>query len=287
MMEYKTLNNKFKIPVLGLGTWGIGGLVESDYSNDKESIISIRSALELGYSHIDTAELYGAGHTEELVGQAINEVGRSELVITSKVWKSNLSYNDLISSCNRSLEKLKTKYIDAYLIHAPNPDIPIEETMAALDYLIEEKYIRSIGVSNFTVEQLKNAQLHSKNKIAAFQIPYNLSARNKNYKGSLVNMESETIPYCQANDILVMAYRPIERGFLLRPNFLLDQLSEKYNKTKAQIALNWLISKKNIITIPKSTNLDHLKENLEAVGWTLSAEDIRLLDETEFESPSK
>jgi diketogulonate reductase-like aldo/keto reductase len=287
MMEYKTLNNKFKIPVLGLGTWGIGGLVESDYSNDKESIISIRSALELGYSHIDTAELYGAGHTEELVGEAISEVDRSELVITSKVWKANLSYNDLISSCNRSLEKLKTEHIDTYLIHAPNPDIPIEETMAALDYLIEEKYIRSIGVSNFTVEQLKNAQLHSKNKIAAFQIPYNLSARNKNYKGSLVNMESETIPYCQANDILVMAYRPIERGFLLRPNFLLDQLSEKYNKTKAQIALNWLISKKNIITIPKSTNLDHLKENLEAVGWTLSAEDIRLLDETEFESPSK
>jgi diketogulonate reductase-like aldo/keto reductase len=287
MMEYKTLNNNFKIPVLGLGTWEIGGLVESDYSNDKESIISIRSALELGYSHIDTAELYGAGHTEELVGEAISEVDRSELVITSKVWKANLSYNDLISSCNRSLEKLKTKHIDTYLIHAPNPDIPIEETMAALDYLIEEKYIRSIGVSNFTVEQLKNAQLHSKNKIAAFQIPYNLSARNKNYKGSLVNMESETIPYCQANDILVMAYRPIERGFLLRPNFLLDQLSEKYSETKAQIALNWLISKKNIITIPKSTNLDHLKENLEAVGWTLSAEDIRLLDETEFESPSK
>lgn len=99
-------------------------------------------------------------------------------------------------------------------------------------------------------------------------------------------MESEIIPYCQKNDIIIMAYRPIERGFLLNPNPLLDDLSRKYGKTKAQIAINWLVSKKNIITIPKSINPDHLKENLGAIGWNLSDEDMELLDKTEFESPN-
>jgi len=99
-------------------------------------------------------------------------------------------------------------------------------------------------------------------------------------------MESEIIPYCQENDIIIIACRPIERGLLLEPNPVLDELSKKYNKTKAQIAINWLISKKGIITIPKSTNIEHLKENLCSVGWNLSIEDIKLLDETKFENPS-
>jgi diketogulonate reductase-like aldo/keto reductase len=100
-------------------------------------------------------------------------------------------------------------------------------------------------------------------------------------------MDSEIIPYCQKNGILVMAYRPLERTFLLKPNPVLDGLCKKYGKTKAQIILNWLISKKNIITIPKSTNILHLKENLGAVGWSLSNEDIELLDKTNFDSPNK
>lgn len=133
---------------------------------------------------------------------------------------------------------------------------------------------------------MQEAQKYSKNKIVVNQIPYNLATRNKDHRGSCINMESEIIPYCQENDIIVMAYRPIERGFLLKPNSLLDGLSEKYDKTKAQIAINWLVSKKNIITIPKSTNPDHLKENLGAIGWNLSANDIKLLDEAEFESPN-
>lgn len=284
-MLYKTLDDKNYIPVLGLGTWGMGGLMEPDTSKDKEAVIGIKSALEMGYTHIDTAELYGGGHTEELVGQAIKDADRSNLMITSKVWKNNLKYDDLIAACNRSLEKLQTNYIDIYLIHAPNPDIPIEETMSALDYLVDKKIIRNIGLSNFTVEQMIEAQQYSGNKIVVNQILYNLSARNKNYKGSFANMELEIIPYCQENDIIVMAYRPIERGFLLNPHPVLDQLSAKYDKTKAQIAINWLISKKNIITIPKSTRNEHLKENLGAIGWNMTDEDIKLLDRTDFGMP--
>ncbi|PIN81326.1 aldo/keto reductase [Candidatus Woesearchaeota archaeon CG10_big_fil_rev_8_21_14_0_10_32_9] len=285
-MEFKLLDKDFKIPVLGLGTWGMGGFMETDSSSDEESIRAIKDAINIGYTHIDTAEVYGAGHTEELIGKAIKDLDRSKLIITSKVFKTNLKYDDVITSCKKSLEKLQTNYIDLYLIHAPNPKISLEETMKAMDYLIEQKLVRFIGVSNFSVNEMKEAQRYSKNKIIANQIPYNLATRNNDYKGNCTNMESEIIPYCQENDIIIIACRPIERGLLLEPNPVLDELSKKYNKTKAQIAINWLISKKGIITIPKSTNIEHLKENLCSVGWNLSIEDIKLLDETKFENPS-
>ena len=132
---------------------------------------------------------------------------------------------------------------------------------------------------------MKEAQNYGKNRIGVNQIPYNLSARNKNYKGKFAKMESEIIPYCQANDVIVMAYRPVERGFLLKPHPLLDEMSAKYDKTKAQIAINWLISKKNIITIPKSSSIEHLKENLGALGWNLEEHDMEILDRTDFGMP--
>ncbi len=284
-MEFETLNTDFKIPVLGLGTWGIGGSLKADSTQDETSIHSIKNAIELGYTHIDTAELYGAGHTEELIGKAIRNFDRSLIVITDKVFKTHLKYDDVIFSCKKSLEKLQTDYIDIYLIHAPNPEIPVADTMNALDSLIEEKLIKYIGVSNFSVEQMKEAQKYSKNKIIVNQIPYNLATRNNDHRGHCIKMESEIIPFCQKNEILVMAYRPIERGFLLKPNVILDQLAIKYNKTIAQIAINWLISKKNIISISKAIRTQHLQENLGAIGWNLSYEDSKLLDKTQFESP--
>lgn len=282
-MEYKKLINDVKIPVLGLGTWGIGGFMEKDDSEDEKGIIAIKKAIELGYTHIDTAELYGDGHSEELIGEAIKDFNRSKLIITSKVFKTNLKYDDVISACKKSLERLQTNYIDIYLIHAPNPEISIKETMEALDYLVEEKLVKFIGVSNFSVEQIKEAQKYSKNKICVNQIPYNLNTRNSDNRGSCINMESEIIPYCQENDIIVMAFRPIERGLILESHPIMDKLEKKYNKTKAQIAMNWLISKKNVITIPKSVQEERLKENLGSIGWELDKEDIKLLDEIKFE----
>ncbi len=280
-MLYKTTNNNFKIPAIWLWTWWIGGFREADYKNDKKEILAIKKAIELGYTHIDTAELYGAGHTDELIAEAIKDFDRSKIIITSKVFKTNLKYDDVITSCKKSLERLKTDYIDIFLIHAPNPDIPIEKTMKAMDYLVEQKMIKYIGVSNFSVEQMKEAQKYSKNKIVVNQILYNLVIRDK--YNSFVNMESEIIPYCQENNIVVMTYRPIERGFLLETESILDELSEKYNKTKAQIAINWLISKKWVITIPKSTNIEHLKENIGSVWWSMSKEDLKKLDEMRFD----
>jgi len=284
-MEFKKLKGNFKIPVLGLGTWGIGGFLERDYSKDYESVQAIKNAINLGYTFIDTAELYGAGHTEELIGKAISTTDRSKLIITDKVYKTHLKYEDVITSCKKSLERLQTTYIDIYLIHAPNPDIPIKETMRALDFLVEQRLIKFIGVSNFSVKEMIEAQKNSKNKIVINQIPYNLATRDDDIRGLCSQMESEIIPFCRKNGIIIMAYRPIERGALLMPDIILDKLSKKYNKTKAQIAINWLISKNGIITISKTTKSNHLQENLGAIGWNLSNEDENLLDFTKFKIP--
>jgi diketogulonate reductase-like aldo/keto reductase len=277
-MEYKNLTKNTKIPVLGLGTWEIGGGMSTDTSRDNEGITAIRKAIELGYTHIDTAEMYGAGHSEELIGIAINDFERDSLFITTKVLPEHLRYKDVIKAAEGSLKRLKTDYIDLYLIHIPNPKIPIKETMQAMDYLVEQKKIRFIGVSNFSVTQLKEAGRHTENKIVNNQIEYNLLTRHSGMYN--VNIESEIIPYCQENEIIITAWKPLVKGILFREkNKLLEEIALKYNKTLAQIAINWLISKKNIITIPKSTNIEHLKENLGALGWKLEPEDIKRLDE--------
>jgi diketogulonate reductase-like aldo/keto reductase len=149
--------------------------------------------------------------------------------------------------------------------------------MKALDFLVKNEITRFIGVSNFSVEQIMEAQKHATQRIVANQIEYNLITRNN---GSLTRgMESQIIPYCQQNKILVIAFTPLAKGKLAQPGIpLLDELAEKYRKTPAQIALNWLISKPNLITIPKTIKINHLKENLLATGWRLSQEDRRRLD---------
>jgi diketogulonate reductase-like aldo/keto reductase len=277
-MEYKELSASVKIPVLGIGTWKMGGGMTADKTYDKENIIAIKTAIELGMTHIDTAELYGNGHAEELVGAAIQGVDREKLFITTKVKWENLKYNDVIAAAKRSLRRLGTGFIDLYLVHVPNPSIPIKETMKAMDYLVDNGFTRFIGVSNFSVEQIKEAQKNSRSKIIANQIEYNLLARNEGEHTK--DMESKIIPYCQKNGIIVTSYRPLGKGELAKPGLkLLDELAEKYGKTQAQIALNWLISKPSIIAIPKAAKTEHLKENLGALGWRLSLEDMLKLDE--------
>ena len=281
-MEYKVIGG-VKIPLLGLGTWLIGGDTSPDYSKDENAVKAIKKAIELGYSHLDTAEMYGNGHCEELIGEAIREIERSSLFITSKVRDTKLKYKDVITSANESLNRLQTNYIDLFLIHSPSNTIPIEETMAAFDHLMDKGMVTNIGVSNFQVHQLVEAQKHTRYKIVANQIEYSLLTRNIGKYSGNRDMESKTIPYCQENDIIIMAERPIERGLILKSHPLLDSLEKKYKKTKAQIAMNWLISKKNVVTIPKSTNLNHLKENLGSIGWQMDKSDIELLDEIKFD----
>jgi diketogulonate reductase-like aldo/keto reductase len=263
--------------VIGIGTWRMGGEMTPDRAYDKEAILAIKTAVGLGMTHINTAEVYGDGHAEELVGEAIREFDRGALFITTKVKWTNLRYADVIEAAGRSLRRLGTNYVDLYLVHAPNSSVPIEETIKAMDYVAKNKLARFIGVSNFSVKQIEEAQQHAENKIAANEIEYNLLVRDSG--GATKDVESRIIPYCQKNDIAVIAYKPLARGELAKPGIkLLDDLAKKYGKTQAQIAINWLISKPNIVTIPKATKTEHLKENSGAIGWKLSRKDTEMLD---------
>lgn len=268
----KKLENGFEMPVFGLGTWQMGGRFERDPNNDgKADLQGIKNAIEAGITHIDTAESYANGRAEELVGQAIKEYDRKKLIIVSKVKSDNLQYDTIIKSAKASLERLQTDYLDLYLIHAPSNEVPIEESMKAMDYLKEKGLVRNIGVSNFTIERFQEAQSHTKNKLVANQLHLNLIYRESERRG--------LVEYCRTNDVMFIAWRPVEKGVLISAeNSLMQKMCKKYGKTPSQIAINWLICQPNIVTLSKMTNPEHLKENLGALGWELHKEDIEKLD---------
>lgn len=263
----KSLKSGFTMPVFGIGTWKMGGILNADPKNDEQDRKGLRIALELGVTLIDTADLYGAGHAEELIGVAIKGFDRDKLFIVSKVYKDKLAYDNVIKACRASLERLRTDYLDLYLIHAPNPEIPIKDTFKALDELKEQGLIREIGVSNFTIDELKEAQSVTKNKIVVNQLHYNLAYQNL----------QEAVDYCRTNDIMVMAYRPIERGALIEKEIpAIEDMCKKYGKSKPQIVINWLISQ-GIVTISKMSDPKHLMENLKSLDFTMDKQDIERL----------
>jgi diketogulonate reductase-like aldo/keto reductase len=267
----------FEIPSLGIGTWEMGGRHSRVDNDDVTEVEAIRLALAMGMKHIDTAEIYGQGHAEELAAIAMEGMDRSGLFITSKVWSSHLRYDDVLRAAEGSLKRLKTNYLDLYLIHAPNPSLPLKETMKAMTRLIDEKIILWTGVSNFDVPLMKEAQSCCSYKIVANQVEYNLFTRNN---GTLSkNMEKNVYPYCIENDLILIAWRPLDKGSITSGSGpILDEIALRYKKTPAQIAINWLISKKNIVTIPKASQKKHLIENAGALGWNLNEEDTEKLD---------
>ena len=267
----KKLKNGFEIPIYGLGTWLMGGRSERDLDNDDQADIkAIQTAIDMGVTHLDTAESYADGYTEELLGEAIKKYDRNNLFIVSKAHPDNLSYDGLIKSCKKSLERINTPYLDLYLCHRYNPEIPMKDTMRAMEYLLENGLIKNIGVSNFNVVRMKEAQSNTKYKIVANQVHFNLKYRESEKKGLL--------KYCQENDVMFIAWRPIQKGILLNSEDpVVREMVEKYNKTTAQIAINWLVSQKNVVTLSKTRDPNHLNENLGALGWELSPEDIEKL----------
>lgn len=258
-----------EMPLLGMGTWGMGGKWEKDSSNIKESVEILRAGLDVGIRLIDVAELYGEGMTEEIVGEAIQGYKREEIFIISKVWKIHLRYDDVLKAAEGSLKRLRTDYIDLYLVHWPNEEVPLKETMKAMEYLADKGLAHHIGVSNFSVALMKEAQKYLEHtKLAANEVEYNLIERS---------VEQDIIPYCRANNIQVIAYRPLAKGKLAEEhNELLRNLAKKYDKTPVQVALNWTMSK-GIVAIPRASSVEHLKENYGALGWSLDAEDIESL----------
>ena len=265
-MHNKTLHCGFSMPSLGMGTWQMGGRLERNPNNDDAGqIAALRAGLDLGFTLIDTAETYADGKAEELVGAAIRPYERERLFLTSKVWKNHLAYDDVLRAAENTLKRLGTDYLDLYLYHQVNDEIPLSETMRAFDRLVSEKMVRNIGVSNFALERFRRAQAYAEHKLVVNQIHYSLAVREG---------ECELIPWLRENDVMIQAWRPL-RG--VPDCALLDSLCKKYTASKAQIALAWLLGQENVVTIAASNSAGHLRENLAAAAIVLSPSDMAKL----------
>ena len=268
-MKYETIHN-LALPKIGFGTWRIGGESSPNPAWDTKSLTALRSALEIGYTHFDTAEYYAAGHSEELVGRAVREsnIKRENLFITSKVSPEHLSYDDVFKSCESSLRSLKMDYIDLYLIHWPGRGMKLEKTFPALNKLVRDGKVKHLGVSNFNLKLLKQSQEYSETPILTDQVPYSLPDHSY--------VENGVLEYCQQNDILVTAYSPVKFRSI-RVNKTLKEISNAHSATPFQIALAWLVMQPRVITIPMSFDPQHIKENFEAAEILLSADEMTRL----------
>lgn len=279
-MEYHEFGKTgFKVSDIGMGTFYDPAYVTASFIlrhkiGRAEKVAALRKGLELGINLIDTAEIY---KTEDIVAEAIKDHDREDLFLSTKVFWNHLRYKDVLKAAENSLKKLRCSYIDLYHVHMPNRRVPIEETMKAMEKLVDEGKIRYIGVSNFSLQQMKKTEeALSKNELASNQVEYSLRVRT---------IENDVLPYCEQKRIAIMAYRPLAHGALAEPNarlkHIMDGISQKYGgKTPAQIALNWLIRKsKMIFPIPRASRPERVIENAGAVGWSLEAEDLKKLEE--------
>jgi diketogulonate reductase-like aldo/keto reductase len=268
-MKYETIHN-FALPKIGFGTWQIGGESSADPKVDTASLAALRSALEIGYTHFDTAEMYASGHAEELLGKAVHssQIKREAVFITSKVSPEHLNYDDVLKSCEKSLRRLQMDYIDLYLIHWPRVGMKLEEIFRALNKLVRDGKVKHLGVSNFNLKYLKQSQTFSETPIITNQIPYRLPDHSY--------VKNGVLEYCQQNNILVTAYSPVKFRSM-RVNKTLGEIAKAYSATPFQIALAWLVMQPRVITIPMSFDPQHIKENFDAAEISLSADEMSRL----------
>jgi diketogulonate reductase-like aldo/keto reductase len=273
MMLFRPLGRtRESIPVVGLGTWGIGGEMGPDSSRDEAGIQALRLGLGLEMKFIDTAEMYGAGHSEEVVARAL-EGRRDGVFVASKVSPRHFAYDDVLAAAKRSLKRLGLKQMDLYQLHWPSSRIPISETMRAMEKLVEDGLTRYIGVSNFSVEQMREAQHSlSHEKIVSNQVEFSLIDRS---------VEAGILPYCQKEGLTLIAYSPLGQGKIPRgrgASFkVLDEIAGKLGKSRNQVALNWVLQHDSVVAIPKAASTDHIKENAQVVEWKLGGEDYQRL----------
>ena len=273
MMQFRPLGHTHEsIPVVGLGTWGIGGEMGPDSSRDEAGIRALRLGLDLEMKFIDTAEMYGAGHSEEVVARAL-EGRRDRVFVASKVSPRHFAYNDVLDAAKRSLKRLGLKQIDLYQLHWPSSKIPIAETMRAMEKLVSDGLTRYIGVSNFSVEQMKEAQQSlSHEKIVSNQVEFSLVDRS---------VEARILPYCQKEGLTLIAYSPLGQGKIPRgrgSSFkVLDEIAAKLDKSRNQVALGWVLQHDSVVAIPKAADPEHVKENAEVADWKIDSEDYQRL----------
>ena len=262
-MRYLHLPSGAPLPVLGLGTWRMG---ERD-SSGAEIVAALRLGIDLGMTLIDTAEMYGEGGAEELVGKAIAG-RRSDIFVVSKFYPYNASRHRMIAACDRSLQRLGTDYLDLFLLHWRG-DTPLAETLAGFHDLLQAGKIRHYGVSNFDRADLAEwADLTGACALAANQVLYNLSRRG---------IEWDVLPWCRERQIPVMAYAPFDQG-RLPSRRALKRVASRRGVGPAQIALAWLLHQDGIVAIPKAARPEHVRENRAALDLELTQSELTELD---------
>jgi diketogulonate reductase-like aldo/keto reductase len=248
------------VPVIGQGTWKI------DHGDRAEAIAALRRGLDLGLTHIDTAEMYG--DAEPIVSKAIDG-RRDDVFLVSKVLPSNASRTGTIAACERSLRRLGTDRLDGYLLHWAGAH-PIENTVAAFEALKRDGKILSWGVSNFDVAELEQAlRLAGPAKMACNQVLYHLKERG---------IEHEVIPWCETHGVAVVAYSPFGSGRFPKQTAVLEEIGKAHGATARQVALRFLVRRPSVFAIPKASRLEHVAENAGAASLQLTDDDVARLD---------
>ncbi|MFB6106294.1 MAG: aldo/keto reductase [Halobacteriaceae archaeon] len=253
-----TLPSGDEMPHVGLGTWDLQGETVRQ---------SVRAGLDAGYTHVDTAEGY---KNEAEIGDVLAEYDREDLFLTSKVLPNNLHYDDVFDALEGSLDRLGVDYLDLYLVHWPNPAISLRETMHALGKLHDQGRVRNVGVSNFSVYMLRNAEWISDVPIAANQIEFHPWHK-----------PMDVVEYCHENDIAVTAAAPLARTDLFADETLQD-VAEAHDKSVAQVALRWEIQR-GVVPIPKSSTAEHIAANLDVFDFELSDDELARIDAIDTE----
>jgi len=262
-MKTLSLPSGRPIPVLGQGTWEMG----EDPAKRKDEVAALRLGLDLGMTLIDTAEMYGEGGAEEVVGEAIAG-RRDEVFLVSKVYPHNATRKGAVAACERSLKRLKTDYLNLYLLHWIG-SVPVAETLEAFQQLKRDGKILDYGVSNFDKDDIEEAfVLPGGSEIVTDQVLYNLQHRG---------IEWDLLPWCREHGMPIMAYSPIQQGKMLK-NKQLSLVASRQGATAAQVALAWLLGRDGVVVIPKASNPAHVRENRAALDLKLTEEDLAELD---------
>ena len=278
-MKFITVGNGEILPAVGQGGMGLGGEFSRNYSNFKQCCYALEHGIDKGLTFIDTAEVYGDGLSEEIVGEvALGK--RAKLFLASKFSPENSSFDRVIRAAEGSLKRLKTDVIDLYQFHWPNPTVPLQETLEAMTKLHEDGKIRYIGLSNFSNLEMQKAQkLVGKHRIFSNQVEYNLFDRYA---------EHNILPLCRTSGSVLVAYSPLDNGRAIddeKRNSLLNSISAKYGRSPSQIALNWLTRGDSVIVIPKAINKHHIELNAESTDFTLEEDDSDAIDQMFNSSP--
>jgi diketogulonate reductase-like aldo/keto reductase len=230
-------------------------------------VAALRAGIELGMTHIDTAEMYGDGGAERIVGEAIR--GRRDSVfVATKVLPQNASYEGTIKACEQSLKALGTDHVDLYLLHWWSDVHPIEETMRAMRELVRRGLTRFVGVSNFEVDQMKQAQAALGDvPLACNQVLYHLRDRA---------IEKDVLPWCERRRVAVVGYTPLARGGFGKE--VVERIAKAHGCTPRQVALNFLVRRPSLFTIPKASRVEHVRENAGALDFTLTPAEVKAID---------